>query len=146
MASKALLLTHIGQLVTPRGTEAARGSALQDLQIVEDAAVLCIAGKIVSVGSTDDALKDPWVKRHTRGLREVDCTDRVVIPGLVDSHTHPVFAAPRLVDFEKRLAVRATYHVSHGRLGVPDLPLDGQPHVHVLEQRQLLAALQVGLH
>jgi imidazolonepropionase len=25
-----------------------------------------------------------------------------VLPGFVDSHTHPVFAAPRLIDFEKR--------------------------------------------
>jgi imidazolonepropionase len=32
----------------------------------------------------------------------------VVLPGFVDSHTHPVFAAPRLVDFEKR-AAGATY-------------------------------------
>ena len=28
----------------------------------------------------------------------------MVIPGLIDCHTHPVFAEPRLVDFEKRIA------------------------------------------
>ena len=27
-----------------------------------------------------------------------------MIPGLIDCHTHPVFAEPRLVDFEKRIA------------------------------------------
>jgi imidazolonepropionase len=32
----------------------------------------------------------------------------VVLPGFVDSHTHPVFMNPRLVDFEKRIA-GATY-------------------------------------
>ena len=32
----------------------------------------------------------------------------MVLPGFVDSHTHPAFAAPRLVDFEKRIA-GATY-------------------------------------
>ena len=29
---------------------------------------------------------------------------KVVLPGFVDSHTHPVFTAPRLIDFEKRIA------------------------------------------
>jgi imidazolonepropionase len=28
----------------------------------------------------------------------------VVLPGFVDSHTHPVFMHPRLVDFEKRIS------------------------------------------
>jgi imidazolonepropionase len=32
----------------------------------------------------------------------MDCRGKVVLPGFVDSHTHPVFTAPRLVDFEKR--------------------------------------------
>ena len=31
-----------------------------------------------------------------------------MLPGFVDSHTHPAFAAPRLVDFEKRIG-GATY-------------------------------------
>lgn len=31
-----------------------------------------------------------------------------MVPGLIDSHTHPVFAEPRLVDFEKRIR-GATY-------------------------------------
>jgi len=40
--------------------------------------------------------------------RIVDAGGRVVLPGFVDSHSHPVFASPRLDDFEKRLA-GATY-------------------------------------
>jgi imidazolonepropionase len=70
--------------------------------------VLCVAGKIVSVGKTRQALKDPWIKKHSRRLTEIDCAGRVVLPGFVDSHTHPVFTGPRLVDFEKRVS-GATY-------------------------------------
>jgi imidazolonepropionase len=103
-----LLLVHIRQLVSPRGCEPLRGPALRDLGILEDAAVLCVGGKIVSVGSTDAARKDAWVKRHRQSVHEVDCQGKVVLPGFVDSHTHPVFAGPRLVDFEKRIA-GATY-------------------------------------
>ena len=32
---------------------------------------------------------------------ELDCRGKVVLPGFVDSHTHPVFVAPRLIDFER---------------------------------------------
>jgi imidazolonepropionase len=107
-AESALLLVHARQLVTANGTKPLRRAALGDLGSIEDAAVLCVAGKIVSVGTTDAALRDPWVKRHKKGLRELDCSGKVILPGFVDSHTHPAFLSPRLVDFEKRLA-GATY-------------------------------------
>lgn len=81
-----------------------RGASLSDLGIIEDAAVLCVGGQIVSVGTTSDASRDPWLKKNRNRVVEVDCRGQVVLPGFVDSHTHPVFAQPRLVDFEKRIA------------------------------------------
>ena len=62
-----------------------------------------MGGKIVSVGTTKDALRDLWLKKSRRKITEIDCAGKVVIPGFVDSHTHPVFVSPRLVDFEKRI-------------------------------------------
>ena len=103
----ALLLANIGQLLTLRSssgnTRPRRGSDLKQLGIIEDGAVLCLGGKIVSVGSTKDALRDPWLKKNRKKVLEIDCADKVVLPGFVDSHTHPVFVSPRLVDFEKRI-------------------------------------------
>ena len=107
----ALLLLNIGQLLTVRAPSTAgprRGPALCDLGIISDAAVLCVAGKIVAMGKTRDALKDSWIKQGSRRLTEIDCAGHVVVPGFVDSHTHPAFTTPRLVDFEKRIA-GATY-------------------------------------
>jgi len=101
----ALLLTNISQLLTLRGTaKPRRGPELNDVGIIESAAVLCAGGKVISVGSTKDALKDPSVKKLKKGLTEIDCTGKVVLPGFVDSHTHPAFTAPRLIDFEKRIS------------------------------------------
>ena len=102
----ATLLVDIGQLVTLRsaGDGPRRGASLSDLGIIQDAAVLCIGGKIVSVGTTKDALRDPWLKKNRNKIVEIDCCGRVVLPGFVDSHTHPVFMQPRLVDFEKRIS------------------------------------------
>ena len=97
---------NIRQLLTLRSPShqsgPRRGTGLRELGIIEDAAVLCIGGKIVSVGATKDALRDPWLKKNRKRIAEIDCRGRVVLPGLVDSHTHPVFTHPRLVDFEKR--------------------------------------------
>jgi imidazolonepropionase len=101
-----LLLANIGQLLTLRSAVDGprRGASLSELGIVQDAAVLCIGGKIVSVGTSKDALRDPWLKKNRKKIVEIDCTGRVVLPGFVDSHTHAVFTHPRLVDFEKRIS------------------------------------------
>jgi imidazolonepropionase len=106
-----VLLVNVGQLLTLRTSPKAgprRGSDLKELGIIQDAAVLCLGGKIVSVGTTKDALRDRWLKRNRSKIVEIDCASKVVLPGFVDSHTHPVFVSPRLVDFEKRIE-GATY-------------------------------------
>ena len=102
----ALLLLNIRQLLTLRSAADGprRSASLSELGIIQDAAVLCIGGKIVSVGITKDALRDPWLKKNRKNIVEIDCGGRVVLPGFVDSHTHPVFMHPRLVDFEKRIS------------------------------------------
>ncbi len=102
-----MLLINIGQLLALHSVShksgPRRGQELRELGIIEDGAVLCVGGKIVSVGTTKDALRDPWLKKNRKNVTEIDCAGEVVTPGFVDSHTHPVFVSPRLVDFEKRI-------------------------------------------
>jgi imidazolonepropionase len=102
-----LLLVNIDQLLTLRLPSVnfgpRRGDALKELGIIHNAAVLCIGGKIVSAGTTKDALRDSWLKKNRKKVTEIDCAGKVVTPGFVDSHTHPVFVEPRLIDFEKRI-------------------------------------------
>jgi len=98
---KPLLLTNIGQLLTLRGGAVPRrGRDLTELSIIEDAAVLCAKGKIVAAGKRREVSKA--AAKHK--AKEIDCRGKVVLPGFVDSHTHLIFAGPRLVDFEKRIA------------------------------------------
>ncbi len=101
------MFVNVGQLLTLRSVSAnsgpRRGADLKEIGIIQDAAILCVGGKIVSVGTTKEALRDPWLKQNRRTITEVDCDRKVVLPGFVDSHTHPVFIHPRLVDFEKRI-------------------------------------------
>jgi imidazolonepropionase len=108
----ALLLINIGQLLTLRSSQdkshPRRGTQLNELAIIKDAAVLCLGGKIVSVGKSKDALRDSWIKKNRKSVIEIDCDRQIVLPGFVDSHTHPAFVTPRLLDFEKRIS-GATY-------------------------------------
>jgi imidazolonepropionase len=102
--SPYLLLANIGQLLTLRGGAVPRrGRNLQEIGLIKDATVLCGGGKILAAGPRRELLRDPWLRSNRRTVKELDCEGMVVTPGLIDCHTHPVFAEPRLVDFEKRI-------------------------------------------
>jgi imidazolonepropionase len=99
--SKPLFLANIGQLLTLRGGAGPRrGQQLGELAVIEDGAVLCANGKIAAVGTRREVSKQAKKLK----AKELDCRGKVVLPGFVDSHTHLIFAGPRLIDFEKRIA------------------------------------------
>jgi imidazolonepropionase len=101
----AVLLHRISQLVTMSGEPGPRrGRQMREIGVVEDAAVLISGGQIVAVGKSREVLRNPWLREHRAEVIELDCRGKVVLPGFVDSHTHPVFVEPRLIDFEKRVA------------------------------------------
>ena len=149
MQTKALLLTNINQLLTLRTTSAGprRGAALSELGIVENAAVLCLGGRIASVGTTKAALRDSWLKKNRKKVAEIDCSGRVVLPGFVDSHTHPVFAHPRLVDFEKRIAGASYEEIAEAgggiRSSIAGVRKTGKP---ALTQKVLAAFRDMAAH
>jgi imidazolonepropionase len=88
----------------------AKGEDAGALEYIEKATLLISGGKItgfVDAGFMDDM---PGFAEAAESQEQevIDCGGRLVMAGFVDSHTHPVFAAPRLVDFEKRIS-GATY-------------------------------------
>jgi imidazolonepropionase len=94
------LILNAGQLLTMSGPDRARcGKEMSSIGLVRDGAVLVEDGKILAAG-----LRDLVLKHEAAGdARIVDAGGRVVLPGFVDSHSHAVFAQPRLADFESRL-------------------------------------------
>lgn len=90
------LLTGISQLATPPALGVRRGAAMAELSIVENAAIALDGGTIAWAGPLD-----AW---SGNADREIDLGRRAVIPGLVDCHTHCIWAGDRLVDFEARAA------------------------------------------
>ncbi len=98
--SRWVLVRQARQLLTLAGPPGARrGAALRDLGIIEGGAVLIRDGVIVETGPSRRV-----EKLAPRSAREIDARGRVVAPGFVDSHTHLVFARPRLADYEMRIA------------------------------------------
>jgi imidazolonepropionase len=73
------------------------------LGVVERGAVAARAGKIVFAGPDDDLPRELVANAET-----VDCDGRWITPGLIDCHTHLVYAGNRAREFELRLA-GATY-------------------------------------
>jgi imidazolonepropionase len=90
-----LLFTGISQLVTPpAGYGAVHGAQMRALDIIADAAMAVSHGRIDWIGPRTE-----W----TGTARErVDLGGRAVVPGLVDPHTHCIWAGDRLADFEAR--------------------------------------------
>jgi imidazolonepropionase len=93
------LLHNTSQLVTCAGpARARRGAELQDLGIVRHGAVVIGDGRVLAVGPPDDLMHD-----HP-DAQPVDCHRGVLMPGLVDSHTHAIFGRPRHEEQEMRAA------------------------------------------
>jgi imidazolonepropionase len=84
------------------GPRAGREKATTGL--LRDGAVLIDGGVVLVAGPRERVLQHP----QARGAATVSAKGGVVTPGFVDAHTHPLFAAPRLDDFEARVG-GATY-------------------------------------
>ena len=95
-----LLITGISQLATAEGASAKHGRSMSEVKVVKDAA-LAMSGKSIDwVGTQSD-----WAGEAAATL---DLGGAAVLPGLIDPHTHAVWAGDRLADFEARVA-GATY-------------------------------------
>ncbi|MDZ5471235.1 imidazolonepropionase [Bacillus sp. 31A1R] len=98
-----LLIKHANQLITLTGSseKPLTKEEMSNLHIIEDGAVYIEGGKIKSVGTTDELLE--LYKNCLDGVEVVDATGKVVLPGLVDPHTHLVYAGSRENEFNMRL-------------------------------------------
>ena len=102
MSSLAVL--HAAQLITLAGPKRPRvGHELGELAIIEDGGMLIRDGLIAAVGSSDQI-----ARQLPGGCEVVEAHGRIVLPGFVDAHAHPVFGGNRVDEFEMR-ARGATY-------------------------------------
>jgi imidazolonepropionase len=111
VAQAPLLVRDLALLVTPvTGQTPLRGDRLREVEVIEDAFVLCEGDVIAAVGRMQELepLPSDVVELDGRGLS--------AIPGLVDCHTHACFAGDRVDEFALR-ASGASYEELHAAGG-----------------------------
>jgi imidazolonepropionase len=110
--SGSLLLESAAQVVV-----AARfvrgGSGLHaEVDFRPNASVLIEDGRVVRIGASHE------LRRDHPAVPSYDCTGKVVTPGLVDAHTHLVFAGSRLDEFEQRCRGVSYAEIAQGGGGI----------------------------
>ena len=91
------------QVVTVKGASRLpkRGREMSELDIIENGSVILIDDRIAFVGTDEEAAN--YLDSVTGSITTIDAEGKVVTPGLVDPHTHLVFAGSREKEFEMRL-------------------------------------------
>jgi imidazolonepropionase len=89
-----LLITGITQLATPTGAGPKFGTQMREVSVISNAAMAITGDRFAWVGSVGE-----W---SGTASRTIDLSGRAVVPGLVDPHTHAVWAGDRLRDFDAR--------------------------------------------
>jgi len=99
-----LIIKNASELVTCSGFAAKKGREMSELHVIPDGAVVIKAGTIDAVGTTGDI--DAALEKSgadLAGFDIIDATNKAVLPGFVDSHTHFVFGGYRAQEFSWRL-------------------------------------------
>lgn len=100
----SLAVVNCSQLVTLAGPRRPRvGMEMRELAIIDDGAMLVNVDRIERVGARHEIA--PLIDAN---CEVIDAGGRVVMPGFVDAHAHPVFAGTRVDEYEQR-SLGATY-------------------------------------
>jgi imidazolonepropionase len=99
-----LAVVNCRQLVTLSGPQRPRvGEEMRQLSVIPGGAMRIRDGRIAAVGPRSDI-----ERAVAQDTVIIDAGNRIVLPGFVDAHTHPVFAGTRADEFERR-SEGATY-------------------------------------
>jgi len=108
------LITNAVLLTLGGPDEPRRGEQMRSLGLIRDGAIFMEEGRIRAVGLSDLVLRDPDAKK----ARIHDADGRIVMPGFVDCHTHPVFGEPRLEDFGLRTSGKSYQEIAAAGGGI----------------------------
>lgn len=110
--SNSIAVLNCSQIVTLAGPARPRvGAELRELAVIADGALLVRGSRIEKVGRRSEI-----ESLITAECEVIDASGRIVLPGFVDAHAHPVFAGTRADEFEER-AAGATYQEIAARGG-----------------------------
>ena len=140
---ETLIFANARQVVTCTGpARGRRGAEMADVEARPGAAVAVAQGLIAAVGTLDE------LRSTYRDAREIDCGGGVLMPGLVDSHTHGVFGRARSDEQELRAAGLDYMEIARRGGGihasVRDLRAQGEETLFALARRRLMRLAAFG--
>ena len=106
-----MLIHSASQILTLAGPPQ-RGQALGELGIIEDGAVLLDGEKIAALGPSRE------MRTTYADEPQFDAGGRVVMPGMIDPHTHAVWAGDRAAEFEMRIQGKSYLEIMNAGGGI----------------------------
>lgn len=127
-----IVLSNIGQIATLSGhsKRPKTGEELNELNIIEDGAIVIKDGLIEAVGATREVLSEVDTES---GIPVIEFPGMLATPGFVDSHTHLAFGGSRENDFSLKLEGRTYLEILDAGGGI----LNTLRHTRAAEQSQL---------
>lgn len=94
-----LIIKNASELVTCKGNGPKHGKDMSNIELINNGCIVIEDDIIVDVGKTDDILKNYNLKDY----KVIDASNKAVLPGFIDSHTHLIFGGYRADEFSWRL-------------------------------------------
>lgn len=95
---EGIIIKNASELVTCRGKGPKHGKDMSDIGIIQKGCVVIENDTIIDVG-TNDILKNYDLEKY----EVLDASNKAVLPGFIDSHTHFIFGGYRADEFSWRL-------------------------------------------
>ncbi len=96
---KKLIIKNASELVTCRGKAPKKGADMSDIGIIYNGSVVIEDGIIVDV----DEVSNISSRYDESEYEVIDASEKAVLPGFIDSHTHLIFGGYRAEEFSWRL-------------------------------------------
>jgi imidazolonepropionase len=93
------IIQNAAEIVTCSGSAAKRGREMSDLNVIKDASLVIENGIITAIGPSATLS----LRLDQSDFTVIDASNKAILPGFVDSHTHIVFGGYRADEFCWRL-------------------------------------------
>ncbi|MFW5889538.1 MAG: imidazolonepropionase [Bacillota bacterium] len=95
---KKLIIHNIKAIYTSIKKPPVKGSLMKEIEVIYNPYLVIESGKIKKISVGD------YSQEKTKNTKLYDAKQKIIIPGLIDSHTHLVFGGSREHEFSKKIA------------------------------------------